>query len=142
MKPKRRILEKIVLTEISGVDRPCQEGARVAIMKRKEPNMNTEELEGSVIDLEAQVAHLNKKIETAVHVEPKQPIYIKFENTVAEIRKRDNCSRTAALAKARAGNPDGFTVYNCGDTNTDFAALGEPKSENAAAVRGSPTCRS
>ena len=31
---KRRILEKLVLEEISGVDRPCQEGARVAIMKR------------------------------------------------------------------------------------------------------------
>jgi hypothetical protein len=31
---KRRVLEKLNITEISGVDRPCQEGARVAIMKR------------------------------------------------------------------------------------------------------------
>jgi uncharacterized Ntn-hydrolase superfamily protein len=30
----RRILHKLKLTEISGVDRPCQEGARVTIMKR------------------------------------------------------------------------------------------------------------
>jgi hypothetical protein len=36
MKTKRRVLDKLLLTEISGVDRPCQEGARVAIMKRKE----------------------------------------------------------------------------------------------------------
>jgi hypothetical protein len=124
MKTERRILEKLVLTEISGVDNPCQEGARVAIMKRKEPNVNTEELEGSVIDLEAQVAHLNKQIETAVHAEPKQPIYInEFENTVAEIRRRDNCSRTVALVKARAENPNGFAAYNSGNTPQDFAAL-------------------
>lgn len=31
---RRRVLEKLILTEISGVDLPCQEGARVAIMKR------------------------------------------------------------------------------------------------------------
>jgi hypothetical protein len=32
---KRRILHKIKLTEISGVDRPCVEDARVAILKRE-----------------------------------------------------------------------------------------------------------
>lgn len=31
---KRRVLEKLKLTEISGVDRPCQQHATVAIMKR------------------------------------------------------------------------------------------------------------
>ena len=34
---KRRILRKLKITEISGVDRPCQEEARVTIMKRHEP---------------------------------------------------------------------------------------------------------
>ena len=39
--PRRRILEKLKITEISGVDRPAQEGARVTIMKREqEPTMN------------------------------------------------------------------------------------------------------
>ena len=33
---RRRVLEKLQLTEISAVDRPCQEGARWAIMKRAE----------------------------------------------------------------------------------------------------------
>src|ERR1044072_9798721 len=34
MPMKRRILEELTMTEISGVDRPCQEGARVALFKR------------------------------------------------------------------------------------------------------------
>jgi hypothetical protein len=34
MATRKRVLEKLTLTEISGVDRPCQEGARVTIMKR------------------------------------------------------------------------------------------------------------
>jgi hypothetical protein len=125
-KRRRRILEKLKLTEISGVDNPCQEGARVAIMKRKEPNMNDTEnlLEGALIDLEAQVVDLNKKIDVAVHAEPKQPIHInEFENTVVEIRKRDGCSRTDALVKARAENPNGFAAYNSDNTPQDFAAL-------------------
>lgn len=29
----KRILHELKITEISGVDRPCQEGARVAILK-------------------------------------------------------------------------------------------------------------
>lgn len=33
-KSKRRILHKIKLTEISAVDRPCQEHAKMTIMKR------------------------------------------------------------------------------------------------------------
>ena len=33
---KRRVLEKLKITEISAVDRPCQEHATVAIMKRDE----------------------------------------------------------------------------------------------------------
>ena len=68
---KRRILEKLKLEEISGVDRPAIEGATVAIMKRaiddnqRENEMNhIEELEGEVTDLSAQVAHLTKKLTT------------------------------------------------------------------------------
>lgn len=36
MAKRRRILEKFSINEISGVDRPCQEGALVTIMKREQ----------------------------------------------------------------------------------------------------------
>lgn len=38
---KKRILTDFRLDKISAVDNPCQEGARVAIIKRKEDNMDT-----------------------------------------------------------------------------------------------------
>lgn len=38
----RRTLHKLTITEISGVDRPCQEGARVAILKRAQTTQETE----------------------------------------------------------------------------------------------------
>jgi hypothetical protein len=117
---RKRILDKLVLTEISGVDRPCQEGAHVAIMKRKETTMDeVQELEGAVLDLEARVQELNKKT-----TQPHAPIAVNdFETTVTEIRKRDNCSRTDALVKARAENPNGFAAYNSDNTPNDFDAL-------------------
>lgn len=34
-----------------------------------------------------------------------------FETKVAEIRKRDNCTRTDALAKARQEDPEGFKAF-------------------------------
>lgn len=37
---RRRVLEKLKLTEISGVDNPCQEGARMVIMKRAEDDVS------------------------------------------------------------------------------------------------------
>ena len=36
MPEQRRIIRKLKITEISGVDNPCQEGARMTIMKRAE----------------------------------------------------------------------------------------------------------
>lgn len=55
---KRRILEKFKLTEISGVDRPCQEHATVAIMKRA---VSAEEVK--VTDLSARIAKLKEAAE-------------------------------------------------------------------------------
>ena len=46
-----------------------------------------------------------------------------FEATVTDIRKRDNCSRTAALAKARQEHPDAFEAFQSGDADADFDAL-------------------
>src|SRR3546814_141264 len=37
--PKKRILRDFRLDKIAAVDNPCQEGARVAIIKRKEDDM-------------------------------------------------------------------------------------------------------
>lgn len=53
---KRRILDKLLLTEISGVDRPCQEGARVAIMKRDTS------FDDRVVKLQARIKSLRKSI--------------------------------------------------------------------------------
>jgi hypothetical protein len=88
-----------------------------------------EELEGAVLDLEAQICDLNKRIEEAgvgsVSDGSAAPITVPddFEQTVTEIRKRDKSSRTEALAKARHENPEGFEAYRVGDTNGDFDAL-------------------
>ena len=70
-KRKRRVLTKLRLTEISAVDRPCQEHARVAIMKRnttEDRTMNDEDLDAiaelmaRVDDAEARTAELQKQI--------------------------------------------------------------------------------
>ena len=53
---KRRILHKLKLTEISAVDRPCQEGARMTIMKRAPE-------QGTPTALENRVSVLAKKAE-------------------------------------------------------------------------------
>lgn len=67
---RRRVLRQIKLTEISGVDRPAQEGALVTIMKRADPDERSkendmnhiDELEGQILDLEAQVEHFAKQL--------------------------------------------------------------------------------
>lgn len=54
---RRRILEKLELTEISGVDRPCQEGAKVTIMKRDTPEeVRTAALQKRIASLKEQIA--------------------------------------------------------------------------------------
>jgi len=60
---KRRILEKLKLTEISGVDKPCQRGAVVTIMKR-DPEASVEALNERVAKLKQQIATLNKAFDT------------------------------------------------------------------------------
>jgi hypothetical protein len=85
------------------------------------------ELEGQLIDLEAQIAHLNKVMaEANVPALPDDtPSVEDFDQTVAEIRKRDNCSRTEALAKGRSENQAGFAAYCAGYSSTDFTSLVE-----------------
>lgn len=53
----KRILHKLKLTEISGVDRPCQEGALVTIMKR---DQRLDKLQERINKLRAKVHALEK----------------------------------------------------------------------------------
>jgi hypothetical protein len=84
MATRRRILEKLTLTEISGVDRPCQEGARVTIMKRDFSAEQTG-VGKSVDDLAARITKIKQQLE-----------------------KWSDASRAAAIANRQhhAANPD------------------------------------
>jgi rubrerythrin len=91
-----------------------------------------EELGGQVTDLEAQVHDLNKRMATvatkpAKEVKPPQP---DFQATVSEIRKRDNCSRTEALTRARIEHPDRLHAFREGNANTEFEALAKDTRSN------------
>jgi hypothetical protein len=94
--------------------------------------MTVEELQGEVYDLEAQIVDLAKKLDAANSQDPEaQKVgfdpyarlgadFAPFEQTVNEIKKRDNCSRTDALAKARKENPEGYENFLAGTgTNAD-----------------------
>jgi hypothetical protein len=59
----RRILEKLNITEISGVDRPCQEHARVTIMKRAPGDEDTSGVTARIAKLAARVDELSDDIE-------------------------------------------------------------------------------
>ena len=105
---KKRILEKIKISEISGVDSPAQLGAVVAIMKREqEPAMSYHALEDTVLILKDKVDVLNQNL--AARAEPAPP---DFDVIVEAIKKRDGCGGMAALSKARAEAPASFAAYN------------------------------
>ena len=103
-----------------------------------------EELEGALIDMEAQILDLNKKLQQAGVGSVRDddtPIIIPaedFEQTVTDIRKRDNCTRTVALAKARHEAPDAFEAYEGGPDDQDFDTLvaAEIQKGSPAAVAG------
>lgn len=76
--PKRRILEKIKLTEISGVDKPCQEGALVTIMKRADDEVDTSALAARI-----------KKVEEQANKAAGQAILREFDKVLADLNKFD-----------------------------------------------------
>ena len=105
---KRRILEKIKIDEISGVDRPCQSGAVVALLKREtEPQMNYHALEDSLLVLKDKFDVLNKNLAARAERAPPD-----FDAVAATIQRRDNCSGLEAFTKARAEAPAAFAAYN------------------------------
>jgi hypothetical protein len=123
MAKKRRVLEKLIITEISGVDNPCQEGASVAILKRRDDTMSgkTEELEARIIELNKTLAAVSEEADKAD--KGFDPLKRSFEQTVTEIQKRDNCTATQAMAKARNENPEGFANYQAEPKHGDFDVL-------------------
>ena len=86
-----------------------------------DPAERAEELAGAVLDLEARLSDLNKKLEDVTLAQP-QPAFEApdFEQTVSHIRKRDNCSRQDALTKARHENAAGFESYMADSSHEDF----------------------
>lgn len=110
---KRRVLSKIKLTEISAVDRPCQEHARVAILKRAPGNHQgddhmpddtevVEELEAQVTDLEAQIADLNKQLDALTKEDDEgKPVRKRLgKPSVDELQKKVEDLEKAAQAAA------------------------------------------
>lgn len=142
MKPaiRRRILDELKIEEISGVDSPCQEDARVTIMKRRHTmqreetqTVHDEELEGALTDLDARVTHLTQKLDSG-----------SFDSKVAEIRKREGCTGTVAMAKARRQCPDLFeATFSPPISDYDELVAAEIRkgcSPNVAAQRAALRC--
>jgi hypothetical protein len=98
---KRRILHKINLTEISAVDNPAQEHARMVIMKRVDPNDTR-------------------------RTRQEEPT-MSFDSEVTKIMKRDSVTRSVAMTRARREHPDAWDAYRSGDVaksaGNDFEAL-------------------
>lgn len=55
MKRRRRVLHKLKITEISAVDKPAQEGARMAIMKRADDAPSFTDLEDRILVLQDRI---------------------------------------------------------------------------------------
>src|SRR4051794_4523271 len=100
MPPKRRILEKLKILEVSGVDKPAQEGALVALLKRQNSKQETEKMTDAEL-LEIEVRDLTAQLAKQTQAGPLKA----FEELANEIIKRDHCSKSAALVKARKESP-------------------------------------
>lgn len=108
----RQILEKLVITEISGVDRPCQEHARMTIMKRDtRPDLTA--LQKRVDVLKASTANLEKFWSVAARI--------------AAVAARRAAARGAAAVSRRGRKVIGRKLGH--------ALLSEAKSAARGAVR-------
>lgn len=112
--PRRRILHSLTLDAIAAVDHPCQEHAKMMIVKRRpdagKPASETEPSAG-------------------------------FADAVAKIAKRDRIGRADAMAKARVEHPDLFKAAYEKKRPAEAAPAGEDERGKArmafmAAARG------
>jgi hypothetical protein len=91
---KRRILTDFVIDKIAAVDNPCNEHARVAIIKRAElPDDDSEE---------ERRMRVEREVEKMAN---------DFPMLVQEVQKRDRCTRSEALTRAATENPGAVAAY-------------------------------
>jgi hypothetical protein len=125
----KRILRTLKIDEISGVDFPCQEGARMTIMKRREPELPP--IEDQVAALAEKISVLRKGIEefaaTSGLDQPEQHTETTmrtdeiaknmrktgtdFQAKVTEIATTEKVSRSVAMSKAAVEFPDLYEAY-------------------------------
>jgi hypothetical protein len=90
---KRRIMRRFRLDEISAVDRPAQEHARMTLIKRNE---------GQEQD--------DMRLEKITRDEPLS--FATFEAAVVHLRELHECSRASAMSAAADRYPDLLRKYN------------------------------
>lgn len=130
---KRRILHKLDIEEISGVDRPCQEGARVSIMKRDprtlEDRINVLKEDIAAIQQDFQQLNLRKEKPvptiTAKDVEDEVKDDVRSQQIARfnEAIHKDGRPTTAAMTAARRADPSAYVDFQKAETNTAFDAL-------------------
>jgi uncharacterized coiled-coil DUF342 family protein len=126
--PKPTALDPLQLFELSLVDAPANKDSKVTIFKREQDMEDDdmeriEQLEGEICDLSAKVDDLTKKLNAATNKRSEErapPVKKSFDELVGAIRKRDNCSATDALRKARQASPEAYDEFqqsagNAGD---------------------------
>ena len=119
---RRRVLRKIKISEISAVDHPAHEGALMAIMKRGPSDERTlddrlDDLRLRADDVEAALAKAaavlaDRQRGTGSAQQRKERTMADLVDLARDIAKRDGCSSTAALCRARQEHPAAFENYN------------------------------
>jgi hypothetical protein len=134
---RKNIMREFTISELSAVDRPAQEHARMTIMKCADHQQEHQMQIVSFPTLEAAMDHLKRqgmsgadamskaardnpallaryqsggveKSETIMTVPP--PVRA-FERVIQSIKERDGCDSATAMRRARAENPDAFRAY-------------------------------
>ncbi len=90
-KRKRRIMREFTITELSAVDKPAQAHARMAIMKRADPEENDDMRFEKIID--------------------RPRAFDSFEDAVEHLKTIHGCSGTEALRKAADAHPRLLEAY-------------------------------
>ncbi len=140
-------LDPLHLFELSLVDEPANKDSKVTIFKRRddsdeqEENVDTniEALTRQVDDLQDHIDHLDNRLGALSTKRSEAPPVKKSINDIASaIRKRDGCSATEALRKARQASPEAYDEFqqsagNAGDLPKQ-KAIGKAQAEFAEIV--------
>jgi hypothetical protein len=125
---KRRVLHNVEISLIAAVDAPCQQGARVAVIKRApapqpvhfpaigDPAAIEKALAAMKAQADAQRVALAKLLNGDERKEPMSDNT--FMARVYEIEARDGRGRMQAMQKARQEHPDAFEAFNSSTETT------------------------